>query len=126
MTSMALVEKVKDPELAVWLSEEAGEAREILVDAVLPKRVVLFRQQASGRLSPSDLEPGSSPQGRREVLSKLRTILERVLDTPPVVLESAGALAIRASSRQVREFVDHPLVKAVRPNRRLHPPVWKP
>ena len=56
-------------------------------------------------------------------MKKLRALLARLVDTPPVVLEAAGALAVRANSRQVRQFVDHPLVKSVRPNRRLRSPV---
>jgi hypothetical protein len=119
-TTAVPVEKVKDPELAVWLSQDTGETREILVDAALPGRQVLLRQNSNGRWSPSGLQTGSDASGRRETLSKLKALLVKILDTSPVVLESAGAIVVRANSRQVREFVGDPLVRSVRPNRKLH------
>jgi hypothetical protein len=114
-------EKVRDPELADWLSRESGEIREILVDADLPRRTVTFEETTGGRPRAAGLREASSGSGRKEILRRLRAFLEPFLDTPPVVLEAAGALAVRATGRQVRGFVDHPLVKAVRPNRRLRP-----
>lgn len=117
----AALAKVHDPELADWLSRENGEVREILVDAVLPRRGVTFGEQG-GRLRPTRIEEAPAANGRKETLRQLQSLLETFLDTPPVVLEAAGALAIRATSRQVRGFVDHPLIKAVRPNRRLRTP----
>lgn len=123
MATAVTVQKVKDPDLAVWLSEDSEESREILVEAVLPGRKVTFGE-AGGRLRPTGLRTESASQGRKETLSRLRKILAKFLDTPPVVLESAGALAVRASSHQVRQFVDHPLVKSVRPNRRLRKPAF--
>jgi len=112
--------KIKDPDLVLWVAEEGGDVREILVDAVLPDRKVSFDRAPDGRLRPKDLQEATDLPGRQETLKKLRALLARLVDTPPVVLEAAGALAVRASSRQVRQFVDHPLVKSVRPNRRLH------
>lgn len=117
------IKKVKDPDLAAWLSQESGEAREILVEAVLPGRRVTFDRQAGGRARPVGLEEEPAALGRKETLSRLRALVARFLDVPPVVLEAAGALAVRARSEQVRQFVDHPLVKAVRPNRKLRAPV---
>ncbi|HSS51471.1 MAG TPA: hypothetical protein VLX28_21210 [Thermoanaerobaculia bacterium] len=117
----AVLEKVHDPELADWLSRENGEVREILVDAVLPRRTVSFEERG-GRLRPAKLQEVPATTGRKEALRQLRSLLERLLEAPPVVLEAAGALAIRATSRQVLDFVDHPLVKSVRPNRHLRAP----
>lgn len=113
-------DKIRDPELVRWLSQESGDLREILVDAVLPGRTVTFRE-VSGRRRAADLAT-SAGTGRREALRQLRALLEPFLDTPPVILEAAGALAIRANSRQVRDLVHLPLVKSVRPNRRIHSP----
>lgn len=115
------MEKVLDPELADWLSRENGEVREILVDAALPRRSVVF-EGAGSRPRAARIEEASPGVGRKEVLGQLRRLLETFLDSPPVVLEAAGALAVRATSRQVRNFVGHPLVKSVRLNRRLHAP----
>jgi hypothetical protein len=118
----ASAKKVKDPALVLWLLEDRGEDREILVDVVLPHREVRFSPNADGCLRPRDIREGSDYADRKEVLKKLGRVLARLLDTPPVVLETAGALIVRANSEQVRQFVSHPLVKAVRPNRRLRPP----
>jgi hypothetical protein len=41
------------------------------------------------------------------------------LDVPPVLLKAAGAIAVRATSRQVRQFTESPLIKSIRPNRKL-------
>ena len=117
-----LTKKVPDPELADWLAQENGEVREILVDALLPQRTVTFGPDRTGRLRPAGIEEASSGSSRKDALGQLRQFLESFLDTPPVILEAAGALAVRATSRQVRRFVDHPLVKTLRPNRRLRRP----
>jgi hypothetical protein len=118
-TAVTPIEKVTDPELAAWLSQDTGEAREILVDAVLPGRQVILQRDSRGRLSPSDVQPPPESSVRKEALGKLRARLAKILDMSPVVLESAGAVAIRANSRQVREFVGDPLVRAIRLNRKL-------
>ncbi|HBL26745.1 MAG TPA: hypothetical protein DD490_07920 [Acidobacteria bacterium] len=112
-------EKIRDPELADWLLQESGEVREVLVDADLPRRTVTLDGTGGGRPRATGLHDAAGSGGRQEILRRLRALLEPFLDTPPVVLEAAGAVAVRATGRQVRGFVDHPLVKAVRPNRRL-------
>src|SRR5947199_7571129 len=107
------MEKVLDPELADWLSRESGEAREILVDAVLPRRNVTF-EKAGSRPRATRIEEAAKGGGRKEALGQLRRLLETLLDNPPVVLEAAGALAIGATTRQVPNFVGDPLVKSGR------------
>ena len=47
--------KIKDPDLVLWVTEEGGDVREILVDAVLPGRKVSFDRAPDGRLRPKDL-----------------------------------------------------------------------
>jgi len=78
--------------------------------------------ESENRLRPTGLKEIPGASGRKEALRQLRIFLEKLLQTPPVILEAAGALAVRATSREVRDFVDHPLVKSVRPNRRLRAP----
>ena len=114
--------KVQDSDLAAWLSEDSGELREVLIDAAVPSRQVTLAPRPDGRLLPVDLRSEASPRTRDQVLRRLKTFLTRLLDTPPVVLEAAGALAVRASSHQMRQVVEHPLVKSVRPNRKLRQP----
>lgn len=117
-TAAIPTEKVTDPDLVAWLSQDSGETREIIVDAVLPSRRVILQKSPNGRLSPSGLQ--ATPESdRKEALSKLRAHLAKILGVSPVILEAAGAVAIRANSRQVREFVSDPLVRAIRPNRKL-------
>lgn len=69
-------------------------------------------------LVPERLESG--PQSERTaVLEELNALLAKHLDGPTTVLKSAGAIAVKATSRQVRAFADDPLIKAIRRNRRL-------
>lgn len=112
-----MAKKVQDSELAAWLAHDSGETRELIIDAALPVRKIAFSRQGNGRLRPSNIRSDGS--ARHRLLHELEADLAEVLDTPPKVLETAGALAIKATGSQVRELAEHPLVKAIRPNRRL-------
>jgi hypothetical protein len=111
--------KIQDPELASWPNQDSAEPREILVDAALPAPQVSFHRGTDGRFRPSGLR-ATPPAERRATLQELGSVLSGFLDSKPVLLEAAGAVAIRALSWQVRRFLDHPLVKALRLNRRHH------
>jgi hypothetical protein len=113
-----VAEKVLDPDLVVWLRRDSGETRELIVDALLPARMVTFGRRGGGRLRPTGIR--SAAGNRRRLLHQLEAELAQVLDTPPTVLESAGALAVRATGPQARAIANHPLIKAIRPNRRLY------
>jgi hypothetical protein len=61
----------------------------------------------------------AAPDQRAATLAEFHAFLASLLDVPPVLLKAAGAVAIKATSKQVRQFIDHPLVKAIRLNRQL-------
>ncbi len=73
-----------------------------------------------GRLSPILKGPGPSAK-RDEALAELSAFASSLLPEPPKTLRAAGALVLRATPAQARELAAHPLVKAIRPNRRLRP-----
>jgi hypothetical protein len=109
---------VKDAEIAEWLAGDSNDTRELIVEARLPARKVTVQKRADGRVVPDDIN-GSAASGRASVLAELHDFLSGNLDVPPVLLKAAGAIAVRATSQQVRQFAGHPLVKSIRANRRL-------
>ncbi len=108
---------VPDTDLRAWILEENNEERELIVEALVPARKVRFKKWAGTSRAPESIE--SEPGDRARILCELRDYLESEVDLRTTLLKAAGAIAIRATGRQVRRFVEHPLVKAIRPNRRL-------
>lgn len=93
---------------------------ELIVEARLPVRQVIIEKHADGRGSPRAIGVKSTASTQRTTaLTELYAFLADRLDIPPVLLKAAGAVAVKATSSQVRQFAGHPLVKAIRPNRRL-------
>ena len=111
-------ETVKDRELLAWLAAESDDTQELIVEAAVPERKVSFTKRPGGRTAASGIDSGPAAE-REAVLDELNEFLTRQLDSPTTVLKSAGAIAVRATSRQVRAFADHRLVKAIRPNRKF-------
>jgi hypothetical protein len=116
--SSNLRQVMQDADTLAWLSADSNEARELIVEAKLPARKTLIQERDGRRSVPIGMDAGTSAE-RNAVLAELHAFLAKKLDTPPVLLKAAGAIAVRATSQQVRQFVDHPLVKAIRPNRKL-------
>jgi hypothetical protein len=117
--------KVRDPELVAWLAGEGaaemGDTVELIVEVVSPRRRVGFRPAPGGRVRPGAVTEGGSEDDRRrrrEALEALRRDLEQLLAEPPVPLRAASALAVRATRVEARQLLEHPLVRAVRLNRR--------
>ena len=109
---------VKDAEIAEWLTRDSSDPRELIVEARLPARKVAVQKRADGRVVADGIN-GSTASDRAAVLAELHAFLSEKLDIPPVLLKAAGALAVRATSQQVRQFAEHPLVKSIRPNRKV-------
>ncbi len=118
--AVAVNEKVKGAELADWLFHDSAGERELIVEAATPSRQVSYGGR-SGRHYPVDLKAPPS-EARSKVLNELQAFLTGLLGTPPVLLAAAGALAVKANCRQARRLAEHPLVKAIRVNRRLTRP----
>jgi hypothetical protein len=113
-------ETVENAELAAWLSIDSPEMRELIVEARLPARQAVIEKRSEGIGNPRTIgvKP-TTPDQRSKILAELYAFLADRLDVPPVLLKAAGAVAVKATSNQARQFVDHPLVKAIRPNRKL-------
>ena len=111
-------ETVPDADVAAWLSTNSQDARELIVEAQLPRRRVIVQKRADGRMAPVGIQSIAAEE-RAATLSQLYDFLSERLEVSPVLLKAAGAIAVRATSQQVRQFANHPLVKAIRPNRRL-------
>jgi hypothetical protein len=109
---------VQDADLVEWLARDSDDARELIVEAKLPARKVTMQQRADGRVVPDGIN-GLATSDRTAVLAELYAYLADKLGVPPVLLKVAGAIAVKATSQQVREFTGHPLVKTIRLHRRL-------
>jgi hypothetical protein len=109
---------VQDADIVDWLAKDSNDARELIVEARLPARKVTVQKRADGRVVPDGIN-GSAASDRAAVLAELHDFLSDKLDVPPVLLKAAGAIAVRATSQQVRQFAGHPLVKSIRANRKL-------
>jgi hypothetical protein len=109
---------VQDADLVEWLARDSDDPRELIVEAKLPARKVTVQKGIDGRMFPNGIN-GLAASDRTPVLAELYAYLADKVDIPPVLLKAAGAIAVKATSQQVRQFAEHPLIKAIRPNRRL-------
>ena len=109
---------IEEPDLLAWVSAASDEKRELIVEANVPERKAVFQRRPDGRTVPVGIESGASSD-RAETLIQLHNLLENIVDVLPVLLKAAGAVVVKASSREVRQFMDHPLVKRIRSNRKL-------
>jgi hypothetical protein len=118
MAEQSKSDRIQDASLEAWLTGEGDDVREVIVEAKVPPRTVRFSGSASARLLPEEVT--SSGEGNRTaILQELQDYLAGLLGTSPPVLWAAGAIAARVNRAQLRELMKHPLVKAVRDNRRL-------
>jgi hypothetical protein len=107
-----------ESDLVAWSEGGGDDVRELIVEAKVPPRRVRLAEGNSQRQLPEAVV--TSSEGDRElVLNRLHEDLSRLLDQPVTLLKSAGALVVQANREQLRAIIEHPLVKAVRPNRRL-------
>jgi hypothetical protein len=96
---------------------EAVERSEWIVQANLPPREIQFtRSSQSGRSTPARIH---STGDRDANLRNLFDFLTSVLEVPPVLLKSAGAVSVTASPHEIERISSHPLVKRIDQNRRL-------
>ena len=110
---------ISTPELRNWLAEEGNDKRELIVAVRLPERRVVFKDgPLSSRRLPIHTHADES-SNRQQALAELAGYLSSECDLSTTVLQNAGALIVSATPAQVRCFIDHPLVKAIHPNRRL-------
>jgi hypothetical protein len=114
----AISKKVQDKDLVRWIISGSPDTRELIIEARVPSRKVTMQKRKDGYSVPRYLK-SSSPSKRANAIEKVNSIIIGIIGKPPVMLKSAGALAVRATGKQVLEFVDNPLVNFIRPNRQL-------
>ena len=120
MAERTQIDKLPDADLAAWFEGEGSGTRELIVEAKVPARTVRLGQSSTKGLSPREVltEGGAD---RAAVLQQLQEDLGMIVGDAANLLRSAGAIAVRANREQLHQILNHPLVKAVRANRRLHP-----
>jgi hypothetical protein len=107
----------REPDLIEWLASDSEEEREVIIEARLPRRTLPPKQRSTGVSSTP--RKSATAQERAEVLAELDSFLARQLSSPRVMLRAAGAIALRTTGRQAHRLLGHPLIKAIRFNRRL-------
>ena len=110
--------KIQSQELIAWLQSDATDAREVIVQVQTPPRQITMKRHPSGRIQPEHVREHDI-QARQQAIDDLTKVLDALVDMSPVVLHSAGAVVVKATSEQVRSFIEHHLVKAIYPNRSL-------
>jgi hypothetical protein len=110
---------IQNAELNAWLEQEdSDDVRELIVEAKIPPRIIRFPDERSGRRLPESMNSADKSE-REAVLVELYRYLTELLGGSTNLLKSAGAVAVRANRQQLQAIARHPLVKAVRINRRL-------
>ena len=108
-----------DAELRAWLSAATDEVCDVIVEAALPQRTVLFRQRPGARPSPQFIESTNKPD-RESLLAELNQRLSAIAGVEKTrVLKTAGAIVVRARADVIHSIAKQTLVKAIRTNRRL-------
>jgi hypothetical protein len=120
MAERSQIDNVLDSDLAEWLESEGDDTREMIVEAKVPARTVHLGKVVSGRLLPKEITTEGDGD-RAGVLRQLHDDLSRLLGGATNLIRAAGAIAVRANREQLLQIARHPLVKAVRSNRRLKP-----
>ncbi|MBF0340589.1 MAG: hypothetical protein HQL95_06435 [Magnetococcales bacterium] len=109
----------RDPSLDSWMRDQGDEIREVIIEARLPQRQIQMRLGEKGRMIPDRLASSGTPEERLQRLEELNTFLVWELQLTTTVLKAAGAVAARVSGKDLERILEHPLVKAVRTNRRF-------
>ena len=109
-----------DTALAEWVrAGDESQTQELIVQAVLPKRMLKVSQEVGKRQAFSSVGPDRQ-QERKRLLDELQHFLQDDVAVPTVPLKAAGAFAIRATPSQVVLILTHPAVARLSSNRHLH------
>ncbi len=120
MMDRSRLDGILDPDLDAWVAGEGDDTREMIVEARLPSRTVRMGQARSQRHLPQEVIT-SGDGDRTAMFRELHDYLNGLLGNSTNVLRAAEAIAVRANRKQLLQIAKHPLVKAVRSNRRLKP-----
>ena len=112
-------ETVMDAELRAWLEAATDEVRDVIVEAALPPRRVVFQQRPGAGASPKSIDSANDPD-RESLLDELDYQLREIVGVEKTrVLKAAGAIVARATAKEIQAIAKQPLVKAIRTNRRF-------
>ena len=112
-------ETVKDAELRAWMEATTDEVRDVIVEAALPPRRVVFQRRPGAGASPKSID-STDDQDRESLLDDLDQQLREIVGVEKTrVLKTAGAIVVRATAKEIHAIAKQPLVKAIRTNRRL-------
>ena len=112
-------ETVKDAELRAWMETTTDELRDVIVEAALPPRRVVFQHRSAGGASPKSID-SADEQNRESLLEELDQHLREIVGVEKTrVLKTAGAIVVRATAEEIHAIAKQPLVKAIRTSRRL-------
>ena len=117
-TAAPAASRITDPDLAEWARKDSDETREIIIQAKLPARRVSASSDLRGRHRLTGFETAGS-SSRRALLQELGSELAALTGEEPTMLRAAGAVALRATGRQVHQLLDHPLIRRISSNRQL-------
>jgi len=101
-------------------AKEPLQVRQMVLGTLIVVRVVVRAKSPSGRILPREVETAKNVD-RNSLLEEFQRDLDELPGTTTNLLRSAGAVAVRANREQLRQIIRHPLVRAVRSNRRLKP-----
>ena len=110
-----------DPTLTAWITSGNQEVQEIIIEVHLPPRQMRMMKRNNYQPVPVQLLAGS-PDARLQRLQELNSFLAGQMQLTTTVLKAAGAIAVRATGQEVQKILQHPMVKAIRSNRRLFCP----
>jgi hypothetical protein len=108
-----------DAELRGWLEATTDEVRDVIVEASLPPRRVVFQRRLGAAPIPKSIDAGDDSD-RESLLHELDHQLRDIVGAEKThVLKAAGAIVVQATADELRAIAKQPMVKAIRANRRF-------
>jgi len=112
-------ETVMDAELRAWLESTTEEVLDVIVEAALPPRRIIFQQRPGPGASPESIH-SAGDSDRDSLLDELDHQLREIVGVAKTrVLRAAGAIVVRATAKDIQAIAKQPMVKAIRTNRRF-------
>jgi hypothetical protein len=108
-----------NPDIANWVRSGDTDIREIIIEVNLPQRRVVIRRSEYGPMVLDHIESSFTPEDRACLLGDLNNFLSKQMHLTTTILKTAGAIAVQASGKDVQRILAHPMVKAIRPNRKV-------
>ena len=111
--------RIPDKSLRAMIDQDPESLCTVIVEADLPKRSFTILGNKSKKLVS---EGTPSRMSRESVLTELAGSIRGLVGDGDInVLKSPGAIIVKANAGKLKEVLQLPYVKAIRPNRRLPP-----